>query len=89
MKTIVRNDNNVSLYLLPNDTVITQDLNKTVFTKDSLVYHVADCNTSNTTVYENVTSPPSWSGWKYLYTEENGWDLNEDWPPAEPELPTE
>lgn len=88
MKTIVRNDNNVSLFLLPNDTVITQDANQIVV-GDPVQFYIADYNTNNTTVYENVTSPPSWSGWKYLYTEENGWDLNENWPPAEPELPTE
>ena len=89
MKTIVRNDNNVSLYLFPNDTVISQDSSQTVIGTDPVELFIGDCNSSNTTVYENVTSPPSWAGWKYLYTEENGWDLNENWPPAEPELPTE
>lgn len=89
MKTIVRNDNNVSVHLLPNDTVITQDANQTVVGADPVLFYISDCNTSNTTVYENVTEPSEWSGWKYLYTEEGGWVLNQNWPPAEPELPGE
>lgn len=85
MKTIVRNDNNVSLYLFPNDTVITQDSDRTFIGTDPVELYILDCNLNNTTVYKDLTEPSEWLGWKYLYTSKDGWVLNENWPPAEPE----
>jgi hypothetical protein len=78
MKTIVRNDNNVSLYLFADDKVVDIQADKTVIGNPPELI-IADCNTSNATLFEGVTDPGDWTGWKYLYTVEGGWVLNPDW----------
>lgn len=83
MKTITRNDTNVSLYLFDDtETVVMAATETTVGNPPQLI--ISDCGTSNSTLYEGVTNPDEWVGWKYLYTTEDGWVLNPDWiPPSE------
>jgi len=76
MKTIVRKDSKISLYLFDNGEVVNINAeNTTIGNPVKLV--ISDCNTSNATLVENVTDPGDWTGWKYLY--DNGWTLNPDW----------
>jgi hypothetical protein len=82
MKTIVRNETNVSLYLFADDKVVDIQADKTVIGNPPELI-IADCNTSNATLFEGVTDPGDWAGWKYLYTAEGGWVLNPDWTPPE------
>ena len=82
MKTIVRNYNNVSLYLFNNDEklIITEN---DITVGEPPKFIIADCNSTNVTLFENVADPGDWIGWKYLYTEANGWELNPNWNPPE------
>lgn len=74
MKTLVRD--NISLYLLDDDEAV-------VMTEQNIIigspprFIVADCNSSNTTLFEGVTAPADWTGWKYMFDGSN-WTLNPD-----------
>ena len=78
MKTIVSLDTDVSLYVFDdNTTVDIQD--SQVLIGDPVTLCVADCNSYNVVLFENVTPPADWYGHKYLYTVDNGWVLNPAW----------
>ena len=82
MKTIVRNDNNISLYLFDDSEFVGIASDITTIGNPPILY-IDDCNSSNVTLFENVTEPEGWIGWKYFYTTEDGWVLNPDYfPPA-------
>ncbi len=77
MKTIVRNDNDVSLYRFSDETPISVfedriDVGMPIF----LI--IADCNSDNVTVYDGVTPPDDWFACKYTF-DGNVWTLNPDW----------
>lgn len=75
MKTLVRNDTNESLYLFPDaKTVTVGDTN--VLVGDPVEMAIGDCNSSNSTLFTDVTPPDGWTGCKYFYTEADGWTLN-------------
>lgn len=76
-QTITRNDNNISLYIFPDDEVITVEADRIVI-GDPEELIIADGNSSNTTVYAGVTAPDDWSGWKYTF-DGTDWTLNPDW----------
>jgi hypothetical protein len=82
MKTIVRNETNVSLYFFDNAEVVDIQADKTVIGNPPRLI-IQDCNASNVTLFEGVTDPSDWTGWKYLYTSADGWTLNPDWTPPE------
>lgn len=77
MKTITRNDNNISLYLFADDKALDVQSDKTIV-GDPEELIIGDCNSSNVTVHENVTEPDDWFGWKYFY-DGTTWTLNPDW----------
>jgi hypothetical protein len=78
MKTIVRNDNNISLYLFADDKFVDVQTDKIVVGNPPELI-IADCNSNNATLFEGVTNPKKWTGWKYFYTDGDGWVLNPDW----------
>jgi len=78
MKTVVRKDTNVSLYLFPDSTTVVLEASQMQVGANPIEFFVADCNTSNAVVYENVTDPSDWKGWKYLH-DGTTWTLNPDW----------
>jgi hypothetical protein len=84
MKTIVRLDNNISLYVFEDTTLIDVHEDKIIITSDEIMT-ISDCNSANTIVYENITAPDDWRGWKYFF-DGSEWTLNEDW--VEPTLST-
>ena len=83
MKTLVRNGTNVSLYLFPDTEVVNVQADKTVVGNPERLI-ISDCNSSNVTLFEGVTNPDHWTGWKYLYTAAGGWELNPNWTPPQP-----
>ena len=82
MKTIVRKNNNLSLYLFDDSEFVDIAEDKTTIGNPPILY-IDDCNSSNVTLFENVTSPENFRGWKYFYTDADGWVLNPDWNPPE------
>jgi hypothetical protein len=83
MKTITRNGSNISLYLF-EDSEFVQIADDVTTIGNPPVLIVNDCNSSNATLFEDVSDPVDWDGWKYFYTPVDGWVLNPDWvPPTE------
>lgn len=77
MKTLVRNDNQISLYIFDDSEVINITAERT-YVGDPTKFVISDCDTSNVTLYENVTSPEDWAGWKYTFNGTN-FVQNPDW----------
>lgn len=79
MKTVVRKNTNVSLYLLADDVEIALNSENMIVGNPPL-FIVLDCNIANAAVYENVSDPDEWAGWKYLF-DGVAWTLNPDYVP--------
>ena len=84
MKTICRLPDfqvpNVSIYLFADDKPVSIEADRTVIgdpANPDLI--IMDCNTSNCVLEEGVTNPDDWFGWKYTYTDADGWVLNPGW----------
>lgn len=80
MKTIVRNFNRLSLYLLKDD-VLVHASNTNITVGNPVQFIIGDLNDSNSTIYTVSDVPTDWIGEKYLY-KNNEWSLNPDY--AEP-----
>lgn len=76
MKTIVRNQNNVSLYAFSDDVVI-QVFDDRVEIGIPVHFIIADCNAENVTVFDNMPHVDEYIGWKYLVID-GQWALNPD-----------
>ena len=78
MKTIVETSTKLCKYLLADDVTITAT-SDSITVGDPAQFIIADLNSSNATITENVTNAPSdWTGNKYTF---NGttWTANPDW----------
>lgn len=73
MQTICRDDNNVSLYLFDDETIIVQYEDR-IEIGDPVEIIIADCNENNVTLYTDVTPPEDWEAWKYTF-DGNVWAL--------------
>lgn len=74
MKTIIHNENKLSKYLFEDNVAITVT-DKIIFTP---IFNIADMNSTNSILVENVTPPEDWAGCKYFYNE-GAWTLNPNW----------
>lgn len=83
MKTLVLNSNNASIWKFDDDKVLDIQSDKIVVGEPAELY-ISDCNTSNVTLYENVTIPDDWDGHKYLF-DGTTWSLNPSWTAPEGE----
>ena len=86
MKALVRKESNIALYLFSDSETVTVSGDKTVI-GDPATLIIADCTTENVTLFERVDEPSEWSGHKYLYTADGGWESNPDY--VAPEDPAE
>ena len=77
MKTLVQKSNNLSLYLLEDSVSVTMTT-ENITVGDPVKFIIADCNSTNTTLHEGVSSPDAWIGHKYFYNG-SAWSLNSDW----------
>ena len=78
MKTIVETSTKLSKYLLADDVTITATAND-ITVGDPAQFIIADLNSVNTTITENVTNAPSdWTGNKYKF-DGTTWSANPDW----------
>jgi len=78
MKTIVETSTKLSKYLLADDVTITAT-SDSITVGDPAQFIIADLNSSNATITENVTNAPSdWVGNKYKL-DGTTWSANPDW----------
>jgi len=78
MKTIVETSTKLCKYLLADDVKITAT-SDTITVGDPAQFIIADLNSGNTTITENVTNAPSdWVGNKYKL-DGSTWSANPDW----------
>ncbi len=78
MKTIVETSTKLSKYLLADDVTITATSDN-ITVGDPAQFIIADLNSSNTTITENVTNAPDdWTGNKYKL-DGTTWSANSDW----------
>mgnify|MGYP003660978868 FL=1 len=78
MKTIVETSTKLCKYLLADDVVITATSDN-ITVGDPAQFIIADLNSGNTTITENVTNAPSdWTGNKYKL-DGTTWSANSDW----------
>ena len=76
MKTLVRKDGNISIYLFADDvTIVVGDSSTQVSGNIPLI--ITDCDQSNILLFENVMPPDDWNFHKYLY--DGTWTLNPQW----------
>ncbi len=72
---------NIATYLLNDDDIVDMGETQTAITVNGQKIIISDVNNTNSLLYENVQDYPDveWHGYKYYYTSENGWVLNNDW----------
>lgn len=75
MKTVVKEA--VSVYLL-DDSVYLSLSDDMMVVGDPVEFYVADCNLSNSVIYEGVEAPQDWVGGKYLFDGEV-WEIDPNW----------
>jgi hypothetical protein len=78
MKTIVRKEKNVSLYIFPDEAPIITDGPYGFQVGMPAELLISDCKPDNAVVHENVTAPDDWVGCKYLF-DGTTWTPNPDW----------
>lgn len=88
MKTICRladfDPPNVSIYIFEDSKPVEIASDRTTVGDPAQPdFYIADCNSSNCVLYENVIEPSGYCGWKYLYTPSTDWTLNPGWIPPE------
>jgi hypothetical protein len=80
MKTIVKIDNDISLYLFDDEKEVNMQTNQiNVGDPSNLDFIIGDLNSQNAVLYENVTNAPDdWFGEKYTF-DGTTWTQNPDW----------
>lgn len=79
MKTLVFNESNNSPYIFEDDKNITIEENRiTVGEEDNPDFYIGDMNSSNATLYKNVTVPEDWQGNRYIF-DGTTWTEVDDW----------
>ena len=78
MKTIVETSTKLCKYLLADDVTITATADS-ITVGDPAQFIIADLNSGNATITENVTNAPEdWTGNKYKL-DGTTWSANPDW----------
>lgn len=74
MKTIIRNIDSISIFLL-DDACSIELLEESMLVDESIVL---DCNISNVSIIEGITPPEEWETLKYSF-DGNSWELTQEW----------
>lgn len=78
MKVLVRNEDNISIYLIDDGATVNFVGDQIHITGDAEMGDVVvgDRSSDDTTLYEDATDAPyDWFGWKYIY-DGSEWSLN-------------
>ena len=85
MQTITKDNSSCYLY---DDSEIINIQNDMTIVGDPAILIIADINTENGKVYQNVTPPTDWEGNKYMF-DGIDWSISPDYvAPIEPVQPT-
>jgi len=76
------NNENIAIYQFSDDHIIEKGSDRTVIYgaggQEELI--ISDVNSSNVNHFTDVDEPESeYYGYKWFYTDADGWTLNEDW----------
>ena len=84
MKTIIRKETNLSLYIFEDDEIVDiSDSDMKIGNPVDLI--VFDCNSENVSIIENVNPPNDWEGNKYSFDGTN-WTVTQEWIDANTEV---
>lgn len=66
MKTLIRNEDQISIYLFEDSVslVVSED---SITIGNPVTKTIGDRNSNNTTLIEGITAPEDWSHWGYKY----------------------
>jgi hypothetical protein len=84
MKTLVEKTtpdgeiSNLSKYLFEDNETVTL-LESHIVVGDPVEFHIGCHNSSDSTLFTNITPPSDWVGNKYTYTTDGGWVEVEGW----------
>jgi len=65
MKTLLRNSDNLSMYIFGDDDSVVLDTNSVTISD----WVITDLNNTNSTLVENVTPPSDYARCKYTYSD--------------------
>lgn len=86
MKIITEKETNLSKFIYSDEHVIDSQEDKIVILKDEKEVLIIGChNSGDTVVFNSDLIPEDWTGNKYFYTEQNGFELNPEW--IDPDAP--
>ena len=78
MQTIVKKETNISLYYLTDNKTVDIGSDQTTVSVDGAIeLIIADCNSSNATLYTGVDEQATWWGHKYKH-DGSSWSANTD-----------
>lgn len=75
MKTLVKDTKSIYIF---DDAEVLDITTDNIQVGEPAHMIISDCNSSNVTLYTDVTPPEDWSGHKYLF-DGTTWTLNPDW----------
>ena len=77
MKTIIRKETNLSLYIFEDDEIVdVSDSDMKIGNPVDLI--VFDCNSENVSIIENINPPNDWEGNKYTF-DGTTWTVTQKW----------
>ncbi len=77
MKTLIKLDSGVSVYIFNDATFISQNSTGTII-GNPIEFSILDCNLNNSKIFENITPPSDWVGCKYFF-DGTTWKLNPEY----------
>jgi hypothetical protein len=77
MKTLIKLDSNLSVYVFDDAEFISQNLTSTTI-GNPVKFYILDCNTDNSKIIDNVTPPTDWVGSKYTFVNKK-WAINSEY----------
>ncbi len=78
MKTLVENSSGLSKYMFEDAEIVTM-LDDYITIGKPIEWVIGCHNSSDSTLFTNITSPDDWSENKYKYTADNGCVVVEGW----------
>lgn len=85
MKTLIKKETFVSIYLFENDEFVDIQQDKIII-GNPLKFIVDDCNLQNSELVLNVSAPNDWIGTKYVYINST-WQPNPNYIEPDPDFP--